>query len=51
MKNTEHIVIGTVWEFQFQDLKDTEIIQFALDSGLGERNSMGFGFMNLKKMP
>ena len=37
MKNTEQVVIGTVWE---------EI----LDVGLGERNSMGFGFMNLKKV-
>jgi CRISPR-associated endoribonuclease Cas6 len=50
MKNTEHIVIGTIWEFQFQGLEDRKIIQFALDAGLGERNSMGFGFMNLKKM-
>lgn len=51
MKNTEHIVIGTVWEFQFQELEDPALIQFALDAGFGERNSIGFGFMNLKKMP
>ena len=50
VRNKEHIVIGTVWEFQFQGLENHEIIQFALDAGLGERNSMGFGFMNLKKM-
>ena len=51
MKDTQHIVIGTIWEFQFQGLEDVEVIQFALDAGLGERNSMGFGFMNLKKIP
>ena len=24
-----------------------DIIEFSIDSGLGERNSLGFGFMNL----
>jgi CRISPR-associated endoribonuclease Cas6 len=40
-------VIGTTWEFDFG--KSSPWIQFALDAGLGELNSMGFGFMNLKK--
>jgi CRISPR-associated endoribonuclease Cas6 len=49
VKNTEQTVIGTTWEFLFQGLEYKDMIQFALDVGLGERNSMGFGFMNLKK--
>ena len=49
VKNTEQTVIGTTWEFLFDGLRHKEMIQFALDVGLGERNSMGFGFMNLKK--
>jgi CRISPR-associated endoribonuclease Cas6 len=49
MKGSEQIVIGTVWEFAFEGWENRELIQFALDAGLGERNSLGFGFMNLKK--
>ena len=39
------VVIGTNWKFSFDEC--TPLLQFALDCGLGERNSMGFGFMNL----
>ena len=49
MKNTEQIVIGTLWEFIFDGLQDTKMMQFALDAGFGERNSLGFGFMNLQE--
>jgi CRISPR-associated endoribonuclease Cas6 len=43
-----HIVIGTVCEFKFgSGSNNKDIIEFAIDSGLGERNSLGFGFMNL----
>lgn len=49
VKNTEQTVIGTTWEFLFEGQKYRDMIQFALDVGLGERNSMGFGFMNLKR--
>jgi CRISPR-associated endoribonuclease Cas6 len=41
------VVIGTTWEFLFEHA--SPLIQFALDCGLGELNSMGFGFMNLIK--
>jgi CRISPR-associated endoribonuclease Cas6 len=40
-------VIGTTWEFVFSGASPW--IQFALDAGLGELGSMGFGFMNLKR--
>lgn len=47
VKNLYHKVIGTIWEFEFDGLRYNELIKFALDSGLGERNSLGFGFVNL----
>jgi CRISPR-associated endoribonuclease Cas6 len=46
----EQIIVGSIWEFIFNRINNNnnkDIIQFALDSGLGERNSLGFGFMNL----
>ena len=42
-----HPIIGTLWEFDFEACRDKSLIEFALDAGLGERNSLGFGFMNL----
>jgi CRISPR-associated endoribonuclease Cas6 len=47
MKGFEQVVIGTIWEFGFNVGADKDIIEFSLDAGLGERNSLGFGFMNL----
>jgi CRISPR-associated endoribonuclease Cas6 len=52
VKGSYHTVIGTLWEFAFnQPTSKTgkQLIQFALDSGIGELNSLGFGFMNLIK--
>jgi CRISPR-associated endoribonuclease Cas6 len=46
-KGIEQVVIGTLWEFGFNRDSDKQLIQFVLDCGLGERNSLGFGFMNL----
>ncbi len=48
MKGQEQVVIGSVWEFWFGDSSRKELIEFGLDTGFGERNSMGFGFMNTK---
>jgi CRISPR-associated endoribonuclease Cas6 len=44
---SEQIVIGTLWEFIFEGWGNKKLIEFALDVGLGERNPLGFGFMNL----
>jgi CRISPR-associated endoribonuclease Cas6 len=38
-------VIGSKWRFDFGECNP--LLQFALDCGLGERNSMGFGFVNV----
>lgn len=40
-------VIGTNWLFLLDG--SSELARFALDTGLGELNSLGFGFMNVKK--
>jgi CRISPR/Cas system endoribonuclease Cas6 (RAMP superfamily) len=40
-------VIGTSWLFGFAN---PELAKFALDTGLGELNSLGFGFMNMAGM-
>jgi CRISPR-associated endoribonuclease Cas6 len=39
-----HVAIGTNWLF---GITDPKLARFALDVGLGELNSLGFGFMNL----
>ena len=51
LHDTEQILIGTLWEFSFDNELNRDILQFGLDCGLGERNSMGFGFVNIKKTP
>jgi len=51
VRGKETTIIGTLWEFPLPPLDDMkrEILQFGLDAGLGEMNSLGFGFMNLMK--
>ena len=46
----EHKVFGSLWEFNFNYLSSEQrkILEFGLDAGFGELNSLGFGFMNLK---
>src|SRR3989344_2517254 len=43
--------IGTLWEFTFSHLSPEQkrILWLGLESGLGELNSSGFGFMNVVK--
>ena len=48
MKGSSHIIIGSLWEFTFNIDINREVFRFVLDVGLGERNSLGFGFMNIK---
>ncbi len=41
-------LIGSLWEFYFEaiDQEMRRVLRFALDTGLGELNSLGFGFIN-----
>lgn len=43
--------IGSLWEFKFNHLEPEQkrILNLGLESGLGELNSSGFGFMNVVK--
>jgi len=49
MKGEESIIIGTLWDFHFAPLDDLRrnLLQFGLDAGFGEMNSLGFGFINM----
>jgi CRISPR-associated endoribonuclease Cas6 len=40
-------IIGSKWLFRFAAGND--MVKFALDTGLGELNSLGFGFMNIQR--
>jgi CRISPR-associated endoribonuclease Cas6 len=46
LHNTDVTVIGSLWELGFSSEIDEAVQIFALDCGLGERNSLGFGFVN-----
>jgi len=47
----EYRFFGSIWEFIFNglkyDRKRMEILEFAIDCGFGERNTFGFGFVNV----
>jgi len=47
----EHKVFGSLWEFKFNSLSggQKKVLEFGIDAGFGELNSLGFGFMNAKK--
>ncbi len=51
MHNTDVTVIGSLWELGFSHGIDESVQIFALDCGLGERNSLGFGFVNELNSP
>ena len=46
INNSTTTIIGTLWEFNFSQDTPKEIQMFILDCGIGERNSLGFGFIN-----
>ena len=48
MNALKQMIVGTLQEFSFEGWEDRNLVHFALDAGLGERNSLGFGFMNMK---
>lgn len=47
----EQMFVGSIWEFWFSHLSENQrrILEFGIDCGFGERNSLGFGFMNMMK--
>lgn len=49
VKGEKQLVIGSIWELEFAPQNEAESanLELAVESGFGERNSLGFGFMNL----
>jgi CRISPR-associated endoribonuclease Cas6 len=49
VKGREVKVFGSLWRFIFNYLSEEgqKILQFGLDAGFGELNSLGFGFINM----
>ncbi|MGH2639255.1 MAG: CRISPR-associated endoribonuclease Cas6 [Rhabdochlamydiaceae bacterium] len=50
LRQERQMIIGSMWELSFapQTLLEQRVLEFALDCGFGERNSLGFGFMNVQ---
>jgi CRISPR-associated endoribonuclease Cas6 len=50
IRGSEHLIIGSLWEcgFIIRSDEDAQVLESILDCGLGERNSLGFGFCNVK---
>lgn len=51
IENREIMVFASLWEFRFSHLSKEQraLLQLGYDTGFGERNSLGFGFMEMKK--
>lgn len=49
VKRQKQLVIGSLWQlgFSLNSKREQEVLEFAVDCGFGERNSLGFGFINL----
>ena len=47
----EYKMIGSIWEFIFSYLskEQRKILELGVETGFGERNSLGFGFMNVMR--
>ena len=46
MHDTSVIITGSLWELGFSQYINESVQIFILDCGLGERDSLGFGFVN-----
>ncbi|MGC8935589.1 MAG: CRISPR-associated endoribonuclease Cas6 [Thermoproteota archaeon] len=48
----EQKIVGSIWDFIFTHLSEEQkkLLEFGVDCGFGERNSLGFGFMNVVKV-
>lgn len=47
----EYVVAGSIWEFSFSYVSQEQrkLLEFGIECGFGERNSLGFGFVNIVK--
>ena len=53
VRQGKQIVIGSMWDLNFlaRGPDERRTLEISLDSGLGERNALGFGFANPIKLP
>ena len=51
MPNRNSVIIGSIWKFStvYIDNRNIGIFDFLMDTGLGEMNSLGYGFLNKLK--
>lgn len=51
LKGNKVTIIGSLWRFQFHgiDKNTRKLLKFGLETGFGELNSLGFGFMNIEQ--
>lgn len=51
LEGRDRMIVGSIWEFYFTYLTEEQrkVLKFGIDCGFGERNSLGFGFINLLK--
>ena len=49
LHDTEQIVIGSLWEFSFENDQNTELLQFGLDCGLRRKEFDGIWFYEHKE--
>jgi CRISPR-associated endoribonuclease Cas6 len=51
LKQEKQMVIGSLWElgFMLATNRQRDFLTFSIDCGFGERNSLGFGFVNSKQ--
>lgn len=50
-KSGTQIVVGTTWRFFFRELnkQQVKLLRFGIETGLGEMNPQGFGFINIER--
>ena len=46
MKQEQFIIIGSIWTFEKNSMLDKKFYDFLFDTGYGEKNSLGMGFVN-----
>ena len=51
MKNQTFIIIGSLWKVLEKNIarEDRKFYNFLFDCGLGEKNSLGMGFINNRR--
>lgn len=51
IEGKEYDIVGSIWEYHYTHLtpEQKKLVEFAMDTGIGERNAYGYGFLNVMK--